>query len=213
MTLQEIATRFVLCYFVVIVYLFTVGASSAYSNSATVPLSIEVNGKLIITDEETDTFSASRQSTLVPININRSKDDFNILGTSGIRIRSNVDKWSLIAKITELSVNKKRISPKLISLKYQTSAGSKGNPNAAKLLAPFNRPTSLSTIPKDMPVTVLEGRSKTSLQRDEGNHNNWFGLNLTAQYVGRKKGNNLRSVNKYRNMEYKAVIAYALVSL
>lgn len=209
--MQEIATRLVLCYFVVVIHLLSFGASSAYSNSATVPLSIEVNGKLIITDEDTDNLSSSRQSTLVPINIDRSRNNFNILGTSGIRIRSNLERWKLLAKITELSVNEKRINPKLISIHYETSVGSKGNPNAARLIAPFNRPTRLSTIPKDMPVTVLDGRSKTSLDRDTGNHNNWFGLTLTAEYTGNER--RARTNIKYSKSQYKAVVAYALVSL
>ncbi len=216
MALQVIATRLAFAYFVAHVFLLSFGALKACSNSTTVPINIEVQGRLIITDENSDNAGSARSLTVSNINLDRKGRSTTVLNDSRMRIRTNLSKWRLVAQVTDISTGKRRINPRFVAIRYETSAGSKGNPNAGRLVPPFNRVTSLSTISKGFPVTILEGKDKTSLERDKGNNNNWFGVNLTAEYVGNTTGiDSLRPRNKDKNKSktYRAVISYALVSL
>lgn len=199
--------------FLLVAYSFTIGALSSYSNSATVPINIKVNGKLIITDEASENSVSGDKSLITNINTDRSKKNFNIVDEYKLRVRSNVGKWRLVGNITEIPAGKKeRINPKFIRLTYETSNGSKANPSSARLSNQFAIPVPLSIIPQGTDFTVLEGISKTSLERDKGNHNNWYGLTFRAEYVG-TKGRASRTKPVYKKKKFNAIVSYTLVSL
>lgn len=194
-----------------LVFLFFLGIGKAYSNSATVPLSIEVHGKLIITDENNDNKSTRRVNSTSHINLDRRREFYNVVSENGLRIRTNVKKWRLIATITEDSVEGKSISSKNILLRYKTSAGSSANPDAGRLVAPFNKKVRLKAVLKNPNLIVIEGNSKTSLERDKENENNWFGVNLVAEY-NKRGSRSFKTKRRHRQRQYNATVSYALVS-
>jgi hypothetical protein len=214
MSLLYKAIRHFAVVLIVIVYSLTFGVEEVYSNSAVMPISIQVNGKLIITDENTEVDSNERSRVVENINIDRSKSNFDLSNSYTLRVRSNESRWKLIGHLQEVSVKQtKKINPKFIRLTYKTSAGSAGNINSAMLAAPFTEPVRLSNIPRKSDFVVLEGSSKTSLQRDKGNKNNWYGLSFNVDFVG-KNGLALESTNPiYRKKKYNAIVSYTLVSL
>jgi len=205
------AIRYMLIVLIVISYSITFGVEKVYSNYASVPINIKVNGKLIITDENTET-GKSRISE--NINIDRSRPDFDLSNSYTLRIRSNVNRWKLTGHLQEVPVKKtQKINPRYIRIMYKTSAGNTANVNAAMLAAPFNAPVPLNKIPKKSDFVVLEGSSKTSLKRDKENKNNWYGLSFNVDFVG-KNGLALERTDPiYRKKKYNAIVSYTLVSL
>ena len=73
------------------------------------------------------------------------------------------------------------------------------------IVAPFDAPVLLSSIPNGKTLTVLQGTSKTSLERDSKNKDNWVGLKMNAEYIGKK--------NKHSKKQYNAIVEFAIVSL
>lgn len=132
------------------------GLLAAKANSAIVPLNIVVQGKLIISDAESDS--------------NNSSNTLNTTLNTKIRIRTNLNRWQLIANRNNEIENSK------ILVSYKLSAASKANPKAAKLNSIFNNPTLLNNISRDSQTTILQGLSKTSIERDTGNYNNYLEL-------------------------------------
>lgn len=195
------------------VYSFTFGALKACSSGATVPINIKVNGKLIISDEVSEGSMSDGNTVVAAINTDRSRNGFNLLNEYKLRIRSNETKWRLVGNIIEIPMGKKkRISPNKIKLTYELSNGSKANPHSARLVAPFTAPVSLNNVPKKSDFIILEGSSKTSLERDPGNHDNWLGLTFKAEYIGKESPLKVRKI-VYRNKKYNAIVSYTLVSL
>lgn len=153
---------------------------TASSNQATVPLNITVQGKLIITDAENDTNAGDNPTLNVNLKLVPDLVNSTVSGSSSIRIRTNLNSWKLTAQRSNLSSSEVNIDPQDVSLSFTTQTGSKGNPNAAKLLSPFNKITDLSQISTNNPTDILAGYSKTSLERDPKNKDNWF--QLTSNY-------------------------------
>ena len=182
---------------------FISGNLTAHSNQATVPINITVQGKLIITDAQNDNNSGADPTLNVNLKLTPDLTNSVVSGSSSIRIRTNLNSWKLTAQRSNLSDTLVNIDPKDISLKFFTQAGSKGNPNAGKLLSPFNQTSNLSQISTNGPIDVLAGVSKTSLDRDPENKNNWF--QLTSNY----------SVSPdffYEIGEWNTTVSYSLVS-
>ncbi len=176
---------------------------TAISNQATVPLNITVQGKLIITDAENDTNAGDNPTLNVNLKLVPDLVNSTVSGSSSIRIRTNLNSWKLTAQRSNLSGSEVNIDPQDVSLSFTTQVGSKGNPNAAKLLSPFNKITDLSQISTNNPTDILAGQSKTSLDRDPKNKDNWF--QLTSNY----------SVSPdffYEIGEWNTSVSYSLVS-
>ncbi len=176
---------------------------TAKSNQATVPINISVQGKLIITDAQNDNKSGANPTLNVNLKLVPDLNSSAVSGSSSIRVRSNLNSWKLTAQRSNLSDSQVNIDPKDISLSFTTQAGSKANSNAAKLLSPFNQTSNLSQISANGPTDVLIGLSKTSLERDPENLNNWF--QLTSNY----------SVSPdffYEIGEWNTTVSYSLVS-
>ncbi|MBI2995901.1 MAG: hypothetical protein HYY52_04270 [Candidatus Melainabacteria bacterium] len=149
------------------------------SSQATIPLNIVVLGKLVITDAINDN-SLSKDPTInVLLRLTPDLSNSVVSGSAAIRIRTNLNKWKLTAQRTNIT-NSLQIDPSDISITYTTQTGSKGNPNAASLNPPFDMATNLSQILTSFPTEVLIGNSKTSLDKEPDNKNNWF--QLTSNY-------------------------------
>ena len=203
MTFQKNTTSFFFLLIASCCVFFVSGNLTAESNQATVPLNITVAGKLIITDSENDNKSGTNPTLNVNLKLVPDLNSSVVSGSSSIRIRTNLSSWKLTAQRSDLSNPTANINPEDISLNFTTQAGSKGNPDAGKLLSPFNKVSNLSQISSNGPTDVLIGVSKTSLDRDPENKNNWF--QLTSNY----------SVSPdffYEIGEWNTVVSYSLVS-
>ena len=150
------------------------------ANQAIVPISITVHGKLVLTSAENDNISGKDPTLNVRLNLSPDLNNQTVSGNSAIRIRTNLNTWKLTAQRINSASQPINIDPKDISLSFTTQSGAKANPNAGKLLAPFNTTTDLNQISSNSPTEVLLGLSKTSLGRDPENKNNWF--QLTTNY-------------------------------
>ena len=175
----------------------------AKSNQATVPINITVNGKLIISDGESDSKSGTNPTINVLLKLTPDLNSSIISGKSAIRIRTNLNHWKLTAQRNESLNTETNIDPKDMSLRFTTQAGSKANPNAAELIEPFNNTTDLSRISINTPIDVLIGKTKTSSDKDPGNKNNWF--QLTSNY-------SIYPDFFHNTGEWSTAISYSLVS-
>ncbi len=203
MTLKKNTTGFV-CLLITSCCVFFISSNlAANSNQATVPINITVQGKLIITDAYNDNKSGTNPTLNVNLKLTPDLNNSTVSGSSSIRIRSNLSSWKLTAQRSNLADSTVNIDPKDISLNFTTQSGSKANPNAGKLLSPFNKATDLSQISSNGPTDVLAGLSKTSLERDPDNLNNWF--QLTSNY-------SISPDFFYEIGEWNTTVSYSLVS-
>ncbi len=203
MTTQKNTTSFFLVLIVSCCVFFISGDLTASSNQATVPINITVAGKLIITDAENDNNSSANPTLNVNLKLVPDLSNSTVSGSSSVRIRTNLNSWKLTAQRSNLADPLVNIDPRDIALNFTTQAGSKANPNAGKLLSPFNKAADLSYISTNSPTDVLIGVSKTSLDKDPENRNNWF--QLTSNY----------SVSPdffYEIGEWNTTVSYSLVS-
>lgn len=179
MTLNQITIRPVLSIFCILVLFISSSNLKAESSQAVVPLKINVNGRLVITDAENDTVSGKDPTLNVYLKLTPDLGSSVVSGSSSIRIRTNLNRWILTAKRSP-QTGSTNINPKDISLNFVTSAGSKANPHAAELISPFNGIANLSQIKVNSPTKILNGISKTSVAKDHFNKDNWY--QLTANY-------------------------------
>lgn len=119
---------------------------AARSSNAVIPLNISVQGKLIISDAKSDG--------------NNNSNTLDTTSNTKIRIRTNLNRWQLVANRNNETKNN------TILISYKLNAASKANPRAAKLNPIFNNPVLLNSIHRNSQTTILEGFSKTSLERD-----------------------------------------------
>ena len=203
MTLKNTTTRFFTIILVFACCIFLSSFLTAKSNQATVPINITVAGKLIITDAGNDNKSGSSPTLNVNLKLVPDLNSSVVSGSSSIRIRTNLNSWKLTAQRSNLSDSTVNIDPKDISLNFITQAGSKANPNAAKLLSPFNQNSNLSQISTSSPTDILVGLGKTSLERDPQNTSNWF--QLTSNY-------SISPDFFYEIGEWNTTVSYSLVS-
>ncbi len=203
MTLKKNTTSFFFVLIFACCVFFISSNLIARSNQATVPINITVQGKLIITDSENDNKSGSDPTLNVNLKLIPDLNNSVVSGSSSIRIRTNLNSWKLTAQRSNLPDSLDNIDPKDISLSFTTQTGSKANPNAGKLLSPFNQISNLSQISANSPTDILAGLSKTSLEKDPQNSDNWF--QLTSNY----------SVSPdffYEIGEWNTTVSYSLVS-
>lgn len=173
------------------------------SSQVLVPLTITVHGKLIITDAENDSMSGENPTLNVLLNLTPGLNNMPVSGKTAIRIRTNLNNWKLTAQRLELIPSTTNVDPKDVSLTFTTQTGLKGNPGAGKLISPFDSVCSLDKIPTTGTTDILAGHSKTSLERDPGNKNNWF--QLTSDY-------SISPDFFYGTGNWDTVISYNLVS-
>ncbi len=149
-----------------------------FAQTATVPLSITVNGNLTISDANNDASSGKNPTLNVNLSITPDLGAAQVTGDANFRIRTNRPNWRLTAQRTlEVDTGPTKISASDVGLLITTQAGSKANPDAGTLVAPFNTQTDISKIPISNPINVISGKSKTSKDRDNTNTNNYFQVN------------------------------------
>ena len=149
-----------------------------FSQTATVPINITVNGNLTISDANNDASSGKDPTLNVNISITPDLGAAAATGNANFRIRTNRSNWKLVAQRTsEVDTGPTNISASDVGLLITTQAGSKANPDAGSLVAPFNTKTDISKISTSTPVNVISGKLKTSRERDNTNSNNYFQIN------------------------------------
>lgn len=176
---MEIKKQILCLILVVLVILFT-APTKTFSQTATVPVNITVNGTLTISDANNDTNSGKNPTLTVNLSVTPDLGAANVTGTANFRLRTNKSKWRLVAQRTkEVDNGPTKITATDVGLTISTTAGSTANANAGKLVPPFDSATNLSKISTSSPVDVIVGTSKTSSARDSANANNYFQVNTT----------------------------------
>lgn len=149
------------------------------AESASVPLSITVNGSLVVSDADNDTMAGKDPTKNVSLAITPDLGHTLQSGGANFRIRSNRSTWRLTAQRTASNAGGTSIADTDVLVDIAKSAGSSANANAGALVAPFTSQTNLSSIDTAAPVDVINGTAKTSSMRDSNNANNWFQVSTT----------------------------------
>ncbi len=162
---------------IVLLILFTVPIKT-FSQSATVPININVNGTLTISDASNDSSAGKNPTINVNLSITPDLGAAPATGNANFRIRTNRSNWRLTAQRTsEVDTGPTNIVAMDIALLVTTQAGTNANAMAGTLVAPFTATTDLSNISTAAPVDVVSGTAKTSTARDNTNTNNYFQIN------------------------------------
>ena len=172
-------------------------------NQAIVPISITVQGKLIITDAENDNKSGENPTLNINLKVTPDISNSIVSGSKAIRIRTNLGSWKLTAQRNDYNDSLTNLNPQDILLSFTTQAGSKANSHSGKLLSPFDTTVDLSKISSSGPTDIVQGFTKTSLERDPKNQDNWF--QLTSNY-------SITPDFFYEIGEWNTTVSYNLVS-
>lgn len=168
------------CLTLVLVILLNSLPTRVFSQTATIPINISVKGTLTISDANNDSSSGKNPTINVDLSITPDLGATEVSSDAKFRIRTNLKKWKLTAQRTkEVDDGPTNIKADDVGVEVTTQAGSKADPNAGKLLSPFNSKTDLSKISTSRPVDVIKGQNKTSKQRDNSNADNYFQVNTT----------------------------------
>ncbi len=149
------------------------------AESASVPLSIAVNGSLVVSDGDNDTMAGKDPTKNVSLTVTPDLGQTLQSGSANFRIRSNRSAWRLTAQRTASNTGGTGIADNDVLVDIAKSAGSSANASAGALVAPFTSQTNLSSIATAAPVDVVNGTAKTSSAKDADNTNNWFQVSTT----------------------------------
>ena len=163
----------------VVLLLSTIFVPQANAGTATVPLSLQVNGALVISNASDDTSMGKDPSINVNIAVTPDLGATNASGSANFRIRTNRTTWRLTAQRTASDAGGTGIGDSDVLLDVSKSAGSNANASAGALVSPFTSQTNLSSISTSSPVDVVSGTAKTSSAKDSSNANNWFQVGTT----------------------------------
>ena len=145
--------------------------------AGTVPLSVTVNGSLVISDASNDTMAGVNPTTNVNLSITPDLGQTLQSGSANFRVRSNRAAWRLTAQRTASNAGGTGITDTDVLIDIAKSAGTSANANAGALVAPFTAQTDLSSITTASAVDVISGTAKTSSAKDNTNTNNYFQVN------------------------------------
>lgn len=165
-----------------IMWLLTIVALLLFNNAnapkvdaaATVPLSVTVNGSLVISDADNDTMAGKDPTKNVNLSVTPDLGHTVQSGSANFRVRTNRATWRLTAQRTASDAGGTGIADTDVLVDISKSAGSSANANAGTLVAPFNAQTNVSSITTATAVDVVNGTAKTSSAKDANNTNNWF---------------------------------------
>lgn len=149
------------------------------ASTAGVPLSITVNGSLLLTDAGNDSMSGQDPTLNVNIAVTPDLGSSTASGSANFRVRTNNTNWRVTAQRTASNAGGTGIADSDVKVDIATSAGSTGNASAGALVAPFNAQTNLASIPSASAADVINGTAKTSSAKDGSNTNNYFQVNTT----------------------------------
>ncbi len=168
---------FIFLVLIILLILLTTPIKS-FSQSATVPININVNGTLTISDALNDASSGKNPTINVNLSITPDLGAAPVSGGANFRIRTNRSTWRLTAQRTvEIDTGPTNIVAMDIALLVTTQAGTNANAMAGILVAPFTAQTDLGSISTSAPVDVISGTAKTSTAKDNTNTNNYFQVN------------------------------------
>lgn len=147
--------------------------------AATVPLSVTVNGSLVISDADNDTMLGKDPTKNVNISVTPDLGATNATGSANFRIRTNRSAWRVTAQRTASDAGTTGIADTDVKVDIAKSTGSTANAAAGALVLPFTAQANLSNIPTISAADVIAGTAKTSSAKDGSNTNNWFQVNTT----------------------------------
>lgn len=167
--------------YLVLVALLLVNATfvNEVKAAATVPVSITVNGSLVISDADNDTMAGKDPTKNVTLTVTPDLGHTVQSGSANLRVRSNRSTWRLTAQRTASDAGGTSIADADVLVDIAKSAGSNANSSAGAIVAPFTSQTNLSSITTATAVDVINGTAKTSSAKDNSNANNWFQVGTT----------------------------------
>ena len=146
--------------------------------SAQVPVSVTVNGALVISDADNDTMAGENPTKNVNLTIDPDLGQTLQTASANFRVRTNRSTWRLTASKTASSAGGTGLTDADVLLDVSKSAGSNANASAGALMSPFTSQTNLSSL-STTAVDVISGTAKTSSAKDNSNTNNWFQVSTT----------------------------------
>ena len=175
----------------------------AEAAAASVPLSITVNGSLVISDAGNDTMAGKDPTTNVSLSVTPDLGHTTQSGSANFRVRTNKSGWRLTAQRTASDAGGTGIADADVKVDIAKSAGTNANANSGAVQAPFTSQTDLSSITTASSVDVVSGTAKTSSAKDNGNGNNWFQVSTTYS---------IEPDFFYEEGTFSSTITYSLVS-
>lgn len=150
-------------------------------SAATIPLSITVNGSLVITDAANDTMAGKDPTKNVTLSVTPDLGAATVSGTAGIRLRTNNSAWRLTTTRTATTAGGTGIADADVKVDIATSAGANASATAGARVAPFNAQTNLTAypVPPAVAADVISGTAKTSTMLDNSNSANYFQVDTT----------------------------------
>ena len=146
--------------------------------AATVPVSVTVNGALVISDADNDTMAGENPTKNVNLTIDPDLGQTLQTASANFRVRTNRSAWRLTASKTASSAGGTGLTDADVLLDVSKSAGSNANASAGTLVSPFTSQTNLGSL-STTAVDVISGTAKTSSAKDNSNANNWFQVSTT----------------------------------
>ena len=168
-----------LLFIVLLLCISSIKMPESKAASASVPLSITVNGSLVVSDADNDTMAGKDPTKNVTLTVTPDLGQTIQSGSANFRIRSNRSAWRLTAQRTASDAGGTGIADSDLLVDVAKSAGSNANASAGALVSPFTAQTDLSSITTASAVDVVNGTAKTSSAKDNANANNWFQVSTT----------------------------------
>ena len=194
---------FALILILMLVCTSSISIQEAKSAAATVPLSITVNGALVVSDADNDIMAGENPTKNVSLSITPDLGQTVQSGSANFRVRTNKTTWRLTAQRTASDAGGTGLADSDVKVDIAKSAGTSANSDAGSLVAPFTAQTSLASIDTAMAVDVINGTAKTSSARNNANDQNWFQVNTTYS---------LEPDFFYEPGTFSSTITYSLVS-
>lgn len=158
-----------------------IDVAKAAMGSATVPITITVNGAITVTDASNDTVGGKDPTLNVSITVDPDIGATAASDTATFRVRSNYSSWELNAQQTvAFDPDTTAIDEADVAVDIVKTAGADANAAACSLTAPFNATADLSDIPTGSTVQVCDGTAKTaSAKSNSANADNWLQFETT----------------------------------
>lgn len=145
------------------------------TGTATVPLSITVNGACTVTDASTDTMAGSDPTLNVTLSVTPDVGETDATDTAAFRIRTNLSMWTLSAQRAGFMAGTTGLTAGDVALDITKTAGSNGVAAACALQAPFTGSTDISSISDSSATTICAGTAKTAAAASSSaNTNNYI---------------------------------------
>ncbi len=148
------------------------------AQTATVPVSVTVNGSLVVSSAAADNAGGKNPTLNVSLSVTPDLGASAVTGTANFRLRTNNAMWTLSATKTAFSAGGTGLAATDVLLDVAKSAGSNANASAGAIQAPFTSQTSINSIGASA-TTIIAGTAITSSARDSSNTDNYFQVNTT----------------------------------